>query len=235
MELTELTPTAWVVTTQPFSANSLLIKTGAGILLVDSPTTPADTAALVEWIESRWQARVRWGIASHWHADASAGNSILTAHGAETISSERTAARIRTDGDRGKQGLLDYLRSLPSTDEAVLEKVQAWRPTVASRQVHVGANEAILIGGEDVRLIYPGPSHSDDSIGIYLPARGILYGGCAVRSDGRIINKGEASPNWADALEQFVALQAEYVVPGHGRRFDPAMLTESIVAARDLR
>lgn len=81
-------------------------------------------------------------------------------------------------------------------------------------------------------LIYPGPSHSDDSIAIYLPTRQLLYGGCTVRSDGVIANKREADfPGWIQAIERYLLLGASTVVPGHKRRFDPAMLEESRRAA----
>ena len=64
----------------------------------------------------------------------------------------------------------------------------------------------------------------------------LLYGGCAVRSNGRIVNRTDADlGNWGTAPETFAVLGAETVIPSHGARFDPAMIQESIEAVRKLQ
>ena len=63
--------------------------------------------------------------------------------------------------------------------------------------------------------------------------RKLLYGGCTIRSDGKIVNRSEADlEHWPDAVRTFEELGATTVVPGHGRRFDAGMFEESITAAR---
>ena len=75
---------------------------------------------------------------------------------------------------------------------------------------------------------------SGGSIGIYFPGLKILYGGCTIRSNGRIVNRDDADlARWPDAVRTFQGLGATVVVPGHGRRFDVAMFDESIQAALD--
>jgi metallo-beta-lactamase class B len=231
-EVTELAPDVLVVTTRPFAANSLLVRTvGGRIILVDTPTTPAATATLLDWIRDRWGAYPHHAIASHWHADASGGNQVLVERGVETISSIETARLVESRGERGRDALVAMFAE---RDPELARDLQALQPLPATRQVDVKGRVSLVLGGENVELVFPGPSHSADSLGIFFPERKLLYGGCAVRSDGRIIDRSEADAGWARALEVFAALEPETVVPGHGKRFDPGMIAESIEAVRAL-
>lgn len=235
MVATDLGDGLIAITSQPFAANSLLVRSPDGsAILIDSPTTPADTAALLDWAELRWGAPVRWAINSHWHADATGGNQILIERGAEVISSRRTAAILRDRGAGMGAELRAMFRGKSPRDDAIADELESFRPTPATRQLEVAPTVTVDLGGEVIELVYPGPSHSDDSIGVFVVGRRVLYGGCAVRSDGTIGNRREASPNWAVALERFAALEPRIVVPGHGRRFAPQMIPESIAAAREL-
>jgi hypothetical protein len=48
------------------------------------------------------------------------------------------------------------------------------------------------------------------------------------------VNTSEADfDNWPKVIEAFEAENPRWVVPGHGKRFDPAMLAESIAAAHE--
>lgn len=220
-----------VVTTQPFAANSLLVRTAGGILLVDSPTTPADTESLLDWVEAEWGAAVTHAITSHWHADASFGNQVLIARGVEVFSSERTAELLATRGVSMKEALIEmFAEGDPQTAAELAE----FQPTMATQVVEIDKRLTLEVGGETIVLLDAGPSHSEDSIGIFLPRLGLLYGGCAVRSDGKIVNTSEADfDNWPKVIEAFEAENPRWVVPGHGKRFDPAMLAESIAAAHE--
>ena len=231
--VTELAPDVVVVTTEPFAANSLLVRGPGGIVLVDTPTTPADTAALLDWVRERWGAEPRWAINSHWHFDATGGNQVLIERGVQVISSPLTARQLREKGE----GITRELVGMFAKDDPdTAAEIAATRPTPADRVVEIDGRAVLDLGGEEVWLVWPGPSHSADSIAVFFPARRVLDGGCAVRSDGRIGNRTEADfEHWPAAVEAMAALDPQFVVPGHGRRFDPAMLKESAEAARALQ
>jgi len=233
LQFTELSDDVVVATSSPFAANSLLVRTADGtVILLDTPFTPHDTEALIEWARDRWGAYPAFAVNSHWHLDASGGNQVLLAHGAEVIASKRTTELLEQRGAKMKAGMLEYFAERDPSTRTELEQFQ---PTPASRVLEVGERTVVQLGGEEIWLIYPGPSHSVDSIGIYFPQRRLLYGGCAVRSDGKFINRDEADfTNWADAVERFAALEPLTVIPGHGIRFDPQMLTETIEGARSI-
>ena len=232
-DVTRLTRDALVVKTEPFAANSLVVRTANGtVVLVDTPMTPADTAALLELVRERWGAVPSYAIASHWHADASGGNQVLVDAGIELVSSALTASLLAERGAAMRDHLVAMFRE---RDPQTARELAALRPTPAPRPIEIGHRTTLVLGGERVDLVYPGPSHSVDSIGVWFPDRRLLYGGCAVRSDGRISNRAESNADgWVRALEVFAALDPELVVPGHGPRFDPEMIAESIAAARGL-
>lgn len=191
-ELTELGPDALVVTTQPFAANTLLVRTAGGaIILVDTPTTPADTAAVLDWIRGRWGAEPSYAIASHWHADASGGNQVLVERGVEVISSKATARLVT---ERGAAGRDELIAMFAERDPETARELEAMIPTPAARTVEVKGRAVLELGGETVELHHPAPSHSPDSIGIYFPERKLLYGGCTVRSDGRSSTSQKPTP-----------------------------------------
>ncbi|MBZ0111882.1 MAG: MBL fold metallo-hydrolase [Thermoanaerobaculia bacterium] len=229
-EITRLHDDVVVITTQPFAANSLLVRTANGVLLVDSPTTPADTEALLDWIEAEWGGPVTHAITSHWHADASAGNQILIARGVEVVSSEKTANLLSERGESMREELLEMFAENPQTAAEIAE----FHPTLPARVVRIDQRLSLNLAGEPIVLIDAGPSHSADSIGVFIPRLELLYGGCAVRSNGKIVNSSEADlENWPRVMEAFEAEKPRWVIPGHGRRFDPAMLAESIAAANE--
>lgn len=230
-EVTRLLDDAIVVTTQPFAANSLLVRMADGILLVDSPTTPADTETLLDWVEAEWETPVTHAITSHWHADASAGNQVLIARGVVVVSSEKTRDLLVDRGDSMREALIEMFAE---EDPQTASELEDLHPTAATRVVRIDHRLTLEVAGESIVLIDAGPSHSSDSIGIFIPKLELLYGGCAVRSNGKIVNASEADfENWPKVMEAFEAEKPRWVIPGHGRRFDPAMLAESITAARE--
>lgn len=233
-QVTELGSDAVVVTSEPFAANSLLVRTLSGeVILVDSPATPADTQALLAWAEEHWRGPVTHAVTSHWHLDASGGNQVLLAAGVEVISSKLTALLLR---DRGETMKAELIRMFQESDPETATELEAFQPTAAPNPLEISGSRTIELGGELIILLAPGPSHSPDSIGVYFPRLRMLYGGCAVRSNGRIANPADADlATWEKALETFADLGAEIVVPGHGLRFDPAMIQESIEAVQELQ
>ncbi|MFW6078319.1 MAG: hypothetical protein ACODAE_01780 [Gemmatimonadota bacterium] len=78
-------------------------------------------------------------------------------------------------------------------------------------------------------MFYPGPGHTRDNLMVWLPERGILFGGCAVRaasatSAGNVAHADTLE--WpravARALERYGS--AGRVVPGHGEIGGPELL-----------
>lgn len=83
-----------------------------------------------------------------------------------------------------------------------------------------------------LELFYPGPGHSVDNTMLWLPAQGILVGGCAVRSGQTqsIGNTADADlSEWGASLERAKDRypQTRSLLPGHGDPGDLGLLTHT--------
>jgi len=78
-------------------------------------------------------------------------------------------------------------------------------------KIHDGMH--IIVGDQDA-IIMLTPGHSEDSICIFLPERGILFSGDTIFriSD----NKGAYSPSYEATLERLSGLGIKAIYPGHG-------------------
>jgi metallo-beta-lactamase class B len=77
------------------------------------------------------------------------------------------------------------------------------------------------LGSVRVETYYPGPGHAPDNIVVWLPATGVLHGGCFVKS---IESTGLGNVADADIARWPAAIQAvqakfpkpKWIIPGHG-------------------
>lgn len=84
-----------------------------------------------------------------------------------------------------------------------------------------GKRKRLKIGEEEVINYYPGPGHSPDNIVSYLPAEGVLFGGCMLKSmNGSKGNLADASlDKWSASIAKVKKHfpEATMLVPGHGK------------------
>lgn len=220
---------AWVVTSDaPWPANVLVVRMADGtVVLADTPPTERWTAALLDWIERRLEPAAIVAVNSHYHVDAAGGNRVLLERGIPVWGSALTAELVRTRG----AGLLDELRrSVAGTgNEGLFDQSALGEP---DRLVPDGESKTLAFGGQEVVILDPGPAHSPDNVVVWFPHARLLFGGCMVKASDSPGYLGEASLElWPAALDRLRALDPAWIVPGHGRRFDPGVLdlTERVV------
>lgn len=80
-----------------YPSNGLLAQTNAGLLLIDTPTSPEATEQLLTWTQLNLQDTVRLAIVTHFHQDRLAGIDILKKHGIKVISTAETARLAKLD------------------------------------------------------------------------------------------------------------------------------------------
>jgi glyoxylase-like metal-dependent hydrolase (beta-lactamase superfamily II) len=92
------------------------------------------------------------------------------------------------------------------------------------------------LAGEAVEVFAPGAAHTPDNVVVWLPARGVLFGGCMIRPAGArsLGNLADADlATWpASALrvaERYA--EARVVVPSHGDPGGPSLLAETVALA----
>ncbi|WP_167884253.1 subclass B1 metallo-beta-lactamase [Leptospira idonii] len=83
---------------QLFSANGLVVVTGKGILIIDTPWTEEQTSFLIRETYKRFQKKISFVIATHGHGDRIAGIRIFKENNIPVLSTSLTAAEAVKNG-----------------------------------------------------------------------------------------------------------------------------------------
>jgi glyoxylase-like metal-dependent hydrolase (beta-lactamase superfamily II) len=111
---------------------------------------------------------------------------------------------------------------------ASAEEFKATRVVPATHTFDPRAGLVLRFGHEDVRIVFPGAAHSIDNVAIDFPSRGVLFGGCMVRSaDSLGPTEGTDLQQWSDAIAKLQMLKPSVVIPGHGIRYDAKQLDDT--------
>lgn len=85
--------------------------------------------------------------------------------------------------------------------------------------------ELDLGGGRVVRLVHPGPAHSDHDLAVHVPDVDVLFAGDMVEH-GAPPSFNDSHPlSWPTAVDRLMTLEPRTVVPGHGDPVDRAFVT----------
>ncbi|MFD0023986.1 MBL fold metallo-hydrolase [Streptomyces sp. NPDC058382] len=150
-------------------------------------------------------------VITHGHNDHyGAAQELADRHGAEILAHRLDAAVIRGEEEVADPVLLDW--ELPLWEKALT--VPAAPPTRVDRELSDGST--IGFGG-GARVVHS-PGHTPGSIGVHLPAHGVLFTGDCVAAAGRVM-LGVFNIDRAQAVASFqrlAALEPATVCFGHG-------------------
>jgi glyoxylase-like metal-dependent hydrolase (beta-lactamase superfamily II) len=203
-------------------SQGMVVKTGAGVILVDTAWDDADTEKLLDLIGSEVGAPPNVAIVTHAHNDKMGGVAALHRAGVETY------AHHLSNEDAPSRGLSPAKSEMfRSGDFEVLE--------LGGPDTEAGA-----AGPDGVSVFYPGPGHTRDNIVVYYAPAKVLFGGCLIRpsashnlgntADGDISHWGEATRS---AAERFP--EAEIVIPSHGAAGGRELLDHTMALAEAAR
>ncbi len=184
-------------------------------VIVTDPINAEAAAWLEAEIDKRFGAPVKYLVLSHDHADHAAGGEVF-ADTALVVAHERAKAAIVGEG----------------------------RPT-AVPDITFSDRMTLELGGKQVELIYPGPSHSDNLIVMNFPAERVLFA-VDIVTVKRMPYKDLSDsyfPGWIDALKRIEVIDFDILAPGHGvlgdksdvtahRHYFEALHAEVLAAAR---
>jgi metallo-beta-lactamase class B len=103
-----------------------------------------------------------------------------------------------------------------------------------SFELHDGYSEEV--GGESIRVVFPGAGHTSDNVVTWFPASGILFGGCMIKGGPDLGYLGDADlESYPAAAARVEALGARVVVSGHGDRFDAEQVAHTRALAEAAR
>jgi metallo-beta-lactamase class B len=121
----------------------------------------------------------------------------------------------------------------PST---LASRVRGTRIVPAAHTIKATEGAIFTIGGEPVHVIYPGSAHSPDNVVVHFPTRGILFGGCMIKTGTSIGNTADADlGHWEAAVRSVERLGARIVVPGHGPVGGPELFPNTVAVIKATR
>lgn len=199
----------------PVLSQGIVIKTGAGVFLVDTAWDNDDTEELLDLIKEQIGETPTAAIITHAHQDKMGGVGVLNQRGVQTI------MHHWTEFDAPERGL--EISSLPQSETFYKEEGNAAQP--------------VQIGGLDELLFYyPGPGHARDNTVVYYQPAKLLFGGCLIRpgnarsmgntADGNVNEWAATVRNVANAFPD-----AEIVIPSHGAAGGKELLDHTIALA----
>lgn len=197
IELVPLAPGVWMHTSwgmaygTKFPSNGLVVRDGDGAVLVDTAWGDPATEALLARVERELHLPVKRAIATHFHDDRLGGIATLRAHGIPVLASGRTRELAKEHG-----------LPLPDAIEGLAKP-----------------GDAVRLDGLEV--FYPGAAHTADNVVVWIPAAGVLFGGCPVRALAATDAGNTADADLAAWPRSIAAVRDRYptakiVVPGHG-------------------
>ena len=223
IELRPLTPKVHVVTYD--NANALIVEMENGEILVVNTLYDTDAAnALLAWIKSRYKRYPSAAINTHFHNDTLGGNAAFIAHAIPVYGSDLTVDTLRQREGAMRSLLMGWAKTPKEK-----EKIAAARFVPPTRAFSAKSGLTLKFGKESVELAYPGPAHAPDNIVVYFERAKVLFGGCMVMAGAKVGNKSDADmATWPQTVEKLRKYSVDFVIPGHGTRFDPGLLDHTL-------
>ncbi len=256
-----ITDRLFLVTGLPEAGNVVLLKTAEGVIVVDAGDNVEQGKDIVAAARSLGAGPIRYVILTQYHGDHTFGLQSFPPE-AVIIGQDNISANIK---NFSQADLTDYLeRRAPQRLAGLRKDVESLRaaqsPDLGKKEDELKAAQerydkakllrlvypqltfsrevTIHLGGETVRAIYPGPTHTSCSIAVYFETQKVLHPGDLFFY--RLLPyidraAGSDTANWIAALQEFKKLDIDKVVPGHGEVTTKAALDEQIDLLADLR
>lgn len=210
------------------ASNVTLIQAEGGSIIVDTSANPVDAKAIVEAFGDRMTHPVHAIIYTHNHPDHTGGATVFAGGDKPRIYSHKLLVTAKPDIGRGRRdggdafGIalpddqfvnagtqLEYGRVTPHTREGFLPPTQTFD----------GEEESLTIAGVPMQLILT-PGEADENISVWLPDRKVLIAGDVFLKTFPNIAPLRGLPTrpvekWIASLDKLIALNADFVVPGH--------------------
>ena len=171
-------------------ANATFITTKEGVIVIDTRGSEKEAKQVLKAIREATQQPVIYVVNSHFHKENVAGNSVFTT--ARTIIAQQQAlAMIVTEAEREN-------RKVTPPNLSFEKKLE------------------LKLGKYHLKLVHPGPGHTEGDLYVYIPKWRILITGGMVFNHIIPFLGDSAIDSWIDGLVEMEDLDAEVIVPGHG-------------------
>lgn len=211
------------------TSNAGFVVTSDGVVVFDALGTPSHGWALLREIRKVTDKKIRYVVASHYHADHIYGLQAFKDHADAIIVAQERSGEYKDNeetADEKANQRLDQRRS------ALFPWVDG-NTRVVPPDVTFSERMTIALGDRRLTLLHAGPAHSSSDIMMMVEPDGVLFAGDIVQN-GRIpfMNSDDVSTvKWLDALGAVEKLDPKFIIPGHGRTSTEAK--QAIAFTRD--
>ncbi len=186
--------------------NLSFIITGDGVVVVNGGAAYVLAEALHEEIKAITDQPVKLVINENGQGHAMLGNAYWAEQGVPILAHVEAAAEFEEYGPQILEGMKRYNR-----DKA--EGTTLAGPTLTFEDKHV-----VEMGDMRIEVLYLGPAHSPGDISVWLPEESLVIAGDMAFHERMLpIFEHTYTADWLETWEtEFEALNATYVIPGHG-------------------
>ncbi len=191
MQLTEVLPNIYCMMDPTGNgANTSFIITNEGVIVIDTRGSEKEAEEVLAAIQNETDQPVVYVINTHFHKKNISGNGVFKS--ARTIIAQKRAqAMTILEAEREK-------RKVTPANLSFDKKLE------------------LKLGKYHLKLIHPGPAHTDGDLYIYIPKwRILITGGLVLNRIIPFMGDSYIEP-WLHALREMENLDAEVIVPGHG-------------------
>jgi glyoxylase-like metal-dependent hydrolase (beta-lactamase superfamily II) len=211
------------------TSNAGFVVTSDGVVVFDALGTPSLGWALLRQIRKVTDAKIRYLMASHYHADHIYGLQAFKDHTDALIVAQERAGEYKDNeqtADEKASQRLDQRRGalFPWVDKTT----RVVPPDISFRD-----RMTIALGDRRLTLLYAGPAHSSSDTMMLVEPDGVLFAGDIVQN-ARIphMNSDDVSTTqWLAALGEVEKLDPKFIIPGHGKASTEAK--QAIAFTRD--
>jgi len=191
------------------NANAGFIVTKAGVVVVDSGSSYLVAKAMHAAIQKVTQQPVKYVINTGGQDHRWMGNGYFKDIGAQIIASRKARADMEERGASELAALKLELR----------EKLAGTKTVYPERLVD--KEETLLLGGEEIHILYFHGGHTPGDAVVWLPKSRIAFSGDLIYVDRMLgVLPFSNSKDWLASFEEFEKLKPKIIVPGHGKICD---------------
>ncbi|MBN2231058.1 MAG: MBL fold metallo-hydrolase [Candidatus Thorarchaeota archaeon] len=224
VELNDLTPRVVVARDREFfNVNAAGVALEKFIVVVDSFLFPIHSRQLREYVETKFNLPIKYVFLTHSDGDHVFG--VDSFNGADIIASQYFGPKVKEFllGKWSKKEFDAWKESEPEHAD-VIDEIIIHTPTIEFEK------ECFISDGSSKLELYHSGGHTSCSSWAYFPKDKVVFTGDDLASyDWPYISDFTGNPdNWISTFEHIMALDVDFIVPGHGVVVDKSHLKEHL-------
>lgn len=198
-----------------FTTVSFFVVGNDGVLLADGQWHPQQTRKLIDTIATVTPKPIKWYVVGSDHLDHTGGNTELPKD-VRYIVHPTSKRQLEIDS-------MAFAKAphAPNT-----------YPVIVPPQAMSTDRETVDIGGRRVEVMFLGRAHTGGDLMVYVPDEKILFMSEAYFNRVFPAMRAAHSDDWLRVIDQALAMDAKWYIPGHGFVEEPGVSRQQLVEFR---